>query len=408
MNNKIKLLSLVLAVLFYLPALAACGESKTEDNRVTRMTVDINPSVEFIVDSEGKVVTATALNDDGAVVMSGEVFVGKTADEAACLFVSIATDQGYLVQGSVESTENQITVSVTGNDDAVQSVYDKTSKKVNAFIESEKLNAALVKAEAIGHEALAEMAAHCTAGLEYEEALDLSDDELLRLIKLSRIETAEIASAELREYYYELRDYKLQFAESEAMLAAIENVDSGYQQIVDSYRTVIKALEDAIAALEKVQNDYLLSEDSSYQKSLQTVMEKKAEYLRKKAEVDALSDGTEKNAALLVLQTRKSSYEAAEAALKLYYEVSNTSIEIAKNTLVSVVDSMKEQESNFPEEIKTVLSEKSVEIENSINSEKDAFFAEFEAAHKDDIAAYDQMIADIKAKYSTTSPSEES
>ena len=100
MKKHMKVLALMLAMLLCAPLLFSCGETKNDDN-VSRMTIDINPSVEFIVDSENKVVTATALNDDGAVILAGETFVGMTSEEAAALVVSIATDQGYLVKGSV-------------------------------------------------------------------------------------------------------------------------------------------------------------------------------------------------------------------------------------------------------------------------------------------------------------------
>ena len=43
------------------------GCSKAAEN--TRMTVDINPSVELMVDKDNKVVSVTALNDDAAIIL---------------------------------------------------------------------------------------------------------------------------------------------------------------------------------------------------------------------------------------------------------------------------------------------------------------------------------------------------
>ena len=61
---KRRALCLLMAVLMLLSApllLVSCfGEAKPEEGTVTRMTVDINPSVEFMVDDQNKVVSVTA------------------------------------------------------------------------------------------------------------------------------------------------------------------------------------------------------------------------------------------------------------------------------------------------------------------------------------------------------------
>lgn len=399
MKKQMKVLALMLAMLLCAPLLFSCGETKNDDN-VSRMTIDINPSVEFIVDSENKVVTATALNDDGAVILAGETFVGMTSEEAAALVVSIATDQGYLVKGSVEVGKNEIKISVTGDEAVAKDLYNKVSAKIEKFVKSRDLEAVVVKAEALGHEALAQMAAHVTAGLEYEDALEMSDEELLRLIKLSRIETAELVSAEMRERYYQFRDYKLCLAESEAVLEIIGTADEKYKQFVDDYRKAIEALENALDALTKAQNEYLFSEDSNYQKTLKAVLEAKAEYQEKRAEAESLADGTEKAAMLLMVRHMEESLKLTEKALETYYAVANAAIESAKSLLNTAISAMKEKEKEFPEEIKSTLTAKAAEIDTKVNESKATFCDEFEKAHKDDIEAYDKMIADLKEKYS--------
>lgn len=399
MKKHMKVLALMLAMLLCAPLLFSCGETKNDDN-VSRMTIDINPSVEFIVDSENKVVTATALNDDGAVILAGETFVGMTSEEAAALVVSIATDQGYLVKGSVEVGKNEIKISVTGDEAVAKDLYNKVSAKIEKFVKSRDLEAVVVKAEALGHEALAQMAAHVTAGLEYEDALEMSDEELLRLIKLSRIETAELVSAEMRERYYQFRDYKLCLAESEAVLEIIGTADEKYKQFVDDYRKAIEALENALDALTKAQNEYLFSEDSNYQKTLKAVLEAKAEYQEKRAEAESLADGTEKAAMLLMVRHMEESLKLTEKALETYYAVANAAIESAKSLLNTAISAMKEKEKEFPEEIKSTLTAKAAEIDTKVNESKATFCDEFEKAHKDDIEAYDKMIADLKEKYS--------
>ena len=84
MKSKLLALTLCLCLLIgtVLP-LASCQKSPApQQGTYTRVTVDINPSVEFMVDDENKVVSVTALNDDGSILIAGEAFVGKTPEEA--------------------------------------------------------------------------------------------------------------------------------------------------------------------------------------------------------------------------------------------------------------------------------------------------------------------------------------
>lgn len=80
------------------------------------MTVDINPSVELMVDKDNKVISVTALNDDAAVILQGEAsIVGKESDDAVKAIVSLATDTGYIVKGEVSADENTVKISVSGD-----------------------------------------------------------------------------------------------------------------------------------------------------------------------------------------------------------------------------------------------------------------------------------------------------
>ena len=74
--KRILSITFVLAMLFSCFMLFSCAPSENgeEKEKSTRMTIDLNPSVEFMLDEENKVVSVTALNDDGAILIAGEVF----------------------------------------------------------------------------------------------------------------------------------------------------------------------------------------------------------------------------------------------------------------------------------------------------------------------------------------------
>ena len=78
MKRLIKL-SLVLVMTFMVTFfLFGCKKTPQEES-LSRVTVDINPSIELLVDEENKVVSVTALNDDGNIIIDG-----RNCDTVSC------------------------------------------------------------------------------------------------------------------------------------------------------------------------------------------------------------------------------------------------------------------------------------------------------------------------------------
>ena len=77
-------------------AFAGCAEAK--EQKV--MNLSLNPEVEFVLDENDKVVSVNALNEEGNLIVSAEVFTGKTAEEAAKLLlyrIANPSECGYAV-----------------------------------------------------------------------------------------------------------------------------------------------------------------------------------------------------------------------------------------------------------------------------------------------------------------------
>lgn len=400
MKKTVKLFSIILAVVLCLPVLASCStgiEKKEKNDSLSRMTIDINPSVEFILDKENKVVSATALNDDGAIILSGEAFIGMNADNAAELVISIAAKNGYLLKGSVSADDNEVSVSVTGNVENAKEIYKEVESKVSKFIKDNGLDAVVKKAESMSHEALADLTAHCTAGLSEEDALKMTDQELLTLLNESRKETAAILSEGLREFYYKLRDSEYAFAESKEMNKVIEAMDEGYKALVNNYDSHIELLRKAIDALKKAQDENIFSSEN-YRKAYEALDKAKAEYAEQVKKVDALADSVEKEQAKAILAIKKLALESAEDALEYCQENAEEILEAFISRLEDAAEELEEMKKELPAEVKIKLSDSAKEIEAAMNEFKKNFYEEFEKEYKQAIDEYNKMIADSKSK----------
>lgn len=373
--------------------LAGCGGGDGE--AAARMQVDINPSVEFILDADNKVLSVTALNDDGALIVAGEAFVGKTAEDAVELMASISTDAGYLVKGELSAGQDGITISITGDEEAAQKLYEDVKAGVDAFLEKSGIDAAVERGEALKLDALRALVQEADPTLSDEEVAAMTEEQLLNALKISRIETAQLLTEELRAAYNTAKEYDFRFAERQATKSVIEGLGSAYESFLNGYAAALDSYQKAIQAVEQARYDYLVDAGSDYQKILAEVREQKDKVLEQRKEAAELPEGAAKEAAKAALAAEEAILETKEAALELAGDAANASFDLALSAMKTVENALTELEKTFPEEITTALTENAQKAQDAMNAAKDEAFAKFEEAHKDDI---EQALADLQAR----------
>lgn len=373
--------------------LAGCGGGDGE--AAARMQVDINPSVEFILDADDKVLSVTALNDDGALIVAGEAFVGKTAEDAVELMASISTDAGYLVKGDLSAGQDGITISITGDEEAAQKLYEDVKAGVDAFLEKSGIDAAVERGEALKIDALRDLVQAADPTLTDEEVAAMTEEQLLNALKISRIETAQLLTEELRAAYNTAKEYDFRFAERQATKSVIEGLGSAYESFLNGYAAALDSYQKAIQAVEQARYDYLVDAGSDYQKILAEVREQKDKVLEQRKEAAELPEGAAKEAAKAALAAEEAILETKEAALELAGDAANASFDLALSAMKTVENALTELEKTFPEEITTALTENAQKAQDAMNAAKDEAFAKFEEAHKEDI---EQALADLQAR----------
>lgn len=357
------------------------------------MTVDINPSVEFMVDDENKVVSVTALNDDGSILIVGETFIGKTPEEAVELMVSIAVETGYLVEGSIEANENTIKISVSGNTKYAEKLFKDVEKKASDTLKKLDINGQIEKIEALNSDALRSLALSTSLYTE-EELASMTDDQLYAVIAQGRIETALLLTEEMRNVYYAAKEYEISFAEREEVAKIIDSIGGIYTITHTTYKTALDVYSSAITKLNELRYELLVSPESEYQKSLVKLREAKVDLLKQKTYVASLEvNGEEYVSATVNLQLNEETYDKALAAYEEFGRQANAALESLIATLREAETRLIELEDTlFDENIKAKLAEKAAETETNVNKAKDAFFAEFEAAHSEDITTIENSL----------------
>lgn len=214
MNKKIiSLASVLCAGVMAAGTLAGCSGGKDDK---TFVSLDINPSVELILDSNDHVVSAYGTNEDGQVLLYGETsaILGKDVDTAIEIITTAAVELGYLNENNKVIEMSATSTVGSGKSDKILEKIDAkltaTADSLGIAVSAESAGAysLLRKLEAFKAEhpddteiqklTAAEfrlvLSATESGGITLEAAVELDDDELVQYIAEARKDVAEFAT----------------------------------------------------------------------------------------------------------------------------------------------------------------------------------------------------------------------
>ncbi len=385
MKKVIAILGSAVMLATSVAGLASCGETKDEKKV---MNVSVNPSVEFVLNGDDKVVSVNALNEEGNLIVSAEAFTGKSAEEAAKLFIEVSKETGFLVEANATIKNNDINISISGDATEAKKLYDDVCVKVNEYLSAENVEAKIAEFKAISEEQLEALVAECAPYMEAAEVKALEYMELVETLYESRKETAEMYSQELKNAYYDAKAHMLQQVEFETLKTKVnELAQAGLDLAYTSYATAVESIEET--RMEK-----LVSEDSDYQKALAEFRAAKIAYLNYRAEVAAMEQTAQTEAVLNALNAYESVVDLKEQALVSAGELANAALDSAKanvtalyNTVVGVI-----------EKASVAINQHLEEISANQKAKMQAFFTEFETAYAESITKAEQGWADMKTQ----------
>jgi len=253
-------------------AIIGCTEVSAND---TYVTLDINPSIELIVNRRDKVIYANALNEDGEVLLAELDLIGMDVEDAIDLIIETATNLGYI---DPDAEETYVSVTAISKDTAIgDQVREQIKEHINnAFARRYMMGKAQDKA--FTPEFIAEAESYgVTPGFLFmvksaliaddelllEDALLLTPEELQSIIKTAKQEMREVSQA-LKEEFFAAREVlfaeylpQIQALEAaielgegdiEALTAELEALKVEFREALDALRTEFHAETEAIRA----------------------------------------------------------------------------------------------------------------------------------------------------------------
>ena len=372
MKKSIALFSAACVLATGLGAFVGCGGDKDKENSKTVMNVSLNPEVEFVLDSDNKVVSVNALNEEGNLVISAEAFEnveGKSAEEAAKLFVQVSAETGFLVSGTASDGENEVEIEFSCNKEEAKALYQGVKSKVETYLADKAITVKMELEEGITEEELEALVAECAPYMDKAEIAALNTMELVETIYESRKETADFYSQELKNAYYEAKAFAMQQVEYETMA---ENIDVLHKLACD---TAFELYSGAVELIETTRLTMLVNENSPYQIALKAFREAKTAYLNYRSEVAAMEQ-TEKTEAILerLASLEKVVEDTEEALLKAGADAN------------AQLDTLKERAKEAYDEVIEKLNEANVKakdhakkISENQKAKQEEFFTKFES-----------------------------
>jgi len=239
--RKFKILLPLLVLMVSLLLLVGCFESTKDDS--SYVVLDINPSVELVLNKNDVVEYANALNEDADVLLANLVLEGLSVEAAIELIIEESTNLGFIDPDSEETIVDVTTVNEDeGDEDALG---EKIRNKINnafaergmhGFAQKKQMTAEIIaEAQELGIGAgrlrLIKQALELNPELTLEELLEMEVKEINELVKVKGNEVKEMTQA-LRQEFFQQRD----------------QIRAEYQPQIDALRTQIEDLEAQIEA----------------------------------------------------------------------------------------------------------------------------------------------------------------
>ena len=363
-----KLKYLVLLVFVLMPCLLLISACSKPDPNARVMNVSLNPEIEFVLDSENKVVSVNALNDEGNFILAKASFKGLTAEDAVELFIEVSSQNGFVLQGTANL--NEVDIEISGEN--AEKLFNKIKTSVNEALTNANYRIKL-ELDDIDLEDLRETVEECMQELSESEIRNMTEAELIALIKESRLQTENLLSQELKDFFYQERAIELHKAEMQKIKEQLDSAQGFFASMFSTLSDSVDSLIEKQAELQQKFKDEFLDPESDYQLAIKAFIEDKKALLE--ARLNNLDEQTIQNLENAV-SLAEDALEAAKDAAELAISTLNTAVNNAINTFTATFKIIVNNASQF-------INISQTEIDNAISTAeagfKDAFNTLYES-----------------------------
>ena len=404
-----RILSLILAIVlvFGVVAMAGCSSSSAtmpNEGEYTRVAINtissvesmyLYSSVEFIVDDTGRIVSAVPLDDNGALLLSGEVFEGMTPGEAIEYVIYTAVDLGFLVKSAVDGDQNSVDILVTGSSLYANELSFRLVNDTKILLSHLDIAGSVKEAKDITKAELSDMVRGCGLYTD-EEIAEMNIGQLIIALAMSRKYAAPFLTEELRNLYMLTKNHKIELAKSQATANIIGGLGDLYASTFITYTSAVDYYDSVITTVEQFSYDTLVAPDSTYQQALAQLQELMAKYVALRAALATLS-GEDRAALEAEIALTEQLYNQKKSEVDQIVLQANDTVAMLTAEMTAAETKLREVETIlFDYNIEEALQNKIAEIDAAANAAKEVYFIHFEAKYGEDIKNAIESLTETK------------
>ncbi len=362
----------VASVMILMIAVLMFGCQKNDPDPNARvMSLSVNPEIEVVLDSNNKVVSVSAENEEGHYILANATFEGKTAEEAAKLFIEVAK-AGGLVEGGVE-----FEIELSGAN--AKKLLDQVKGSVNTYLSENNINV-VIDAEIMSKDDLEDMLEDCMKELTEAEIHAMTEEQIINHLKDMHEQTKDFTSQQMKEVYYDLRLNEIEKAEIQAKLNKLKEISdpilaTAIFSAVQTLEAELANLETTFAQIEENLKMYFFDEnESEYPDAM-------AAYVAKKKELMAERLGNADPTVIAQIKVEIANAEVAIESVENVIDGALATLKTTKSTILSQINTALTTAIN-------VLSNLGGNIDVNVDVDTGELTATFAADFKADFAAY--------------------
>jgi len=328
------------------------------------VNLSLNPQIELIVDNEDKVISVSALNDEGNVVIANATFVGLSVEDAVNLFIKTTDESGFMIQGEVSSNENKLEIAISGSD--AKALFNKVKSAAQTYLEENELTVNFSFEGQLDLKYIKGLVEEARLELSQAEINAMSKEELMDVLKQSREETKEFFSQEIKDLYYRLRETEYHKAKINKLIELLGQAEGTWATVVSNLQAKVEELATKTNEFVTKYTEQFLSETSEYQEKVVAFVN------AKKALLEARLQGT----ATTVMEMTASAAESSLALAKSFAETAVATVQGGLNLALSTLETALEAVVNF-------ISDNTAAIDSAIASAQTEFKTAFETEYSE-------------------------
>ena len=331
--------------------------------------IDVNPSVEFVVDDSDKVLSVKGLNDDGKLILTDEEFENLSLKDAVSKLLNLEEKTNFLSE-----TNKNVALTLTIENKGVEEVL---TNKLNQILKSTQNNLSTnIEIKFNTSKSIEDLKDYVNSIEIIKNVQDLQYSELIGIVRKYHEDVRTLDSIALENLYLKSKTEYFEELKENKIKELVNDLDDSYKTQIDRYNKLYLLVKETYNNLQATYESLYVDNNSSYKMALKDLEEVKDEIaLQEKKVEEAINNNQDVIGEKIILDLLKKKYETRLKALEYQEQIASEAYEYISNELEELLKELKDVKESLPESIKNIklsdiidTEEKEKECEESIKS----------------------------------------